>query len=155
MVMPNPVALAANTARQLGETLNQTVQSLGNQVASTGSTLLTGLANGGPPLPLPGVSGAPGGGLLPTPQQLVPTQALQALSELENAILPAGLPRPAGMMLQAAGGATAAARNGNGNGDTRAPRPSTAGLPQERRSPGTEGLNGVNQRTRARGVQLV
>lgn len=154
MTMPNPVALAANTVRQLGETANQTVQSLGNQLAQTSSTLLSGLANGAGPLPLPGISGANGGGPLPTPQQLVPTQALQAISQLENAVLPAGLPRPAAMLLQASAGVTAA-MNGNGQAETRAPTPSTAGIPAERRSPGTEGLNGVSQRTRARGVQLV
>ena len=154
MTMQNPVALAANTVRQLGETANQTVQSLGNQLAATSSTLLSGLAGGSGPLALPGISGANGGGLLPAPQQLVPTQALQALSQLENAVLPAGLPRPAAMLLQASAGVTAA-MNGNGRGETRAPTPSTAGIPADRRSPGTEGLNGVSQRTRARGVQLV
>ena len=81
-------------------------------------------------------------------------QALQAINQLENAILPAGLPRPAAMLLQASNG-IAAAMNGNGQAETRAPTPSTAGIPADRRSPGTEGLNGVSQRTRARGVQLV
>ncbi len=114
----NPISLAANTARQGGETLNQTVQSLQNSVAQTSSTVLQGLAAGVPSLPLPGIAAAPGGGLP------VPTQALQALSQLENAVLPAGVPGPAGALLRAvAPGQPPAGGNGNGNGQMGGPTP--------------------------------
>lgn len=181
MTIPNPFALAANTIRQIGESANQTVQSVGNQFAQVTSQGLRAVASGGPPLPLPGVAGGiplpfatgnPNGGGnsngnpngnpngnqtgplgLPSLQQVLPIQAIQAVGQLENSILPAGIPRVSQLLLSVAG-AVNGNGNGNGNGGT-SPEPAPSALPAPSRSPGTEGLDGVSQRGRARGVQLV
>lgn len=169
MTIPNPFALVANTVRQIGESANQTVQSVGNQFAQVTSQGLRAVASGGPPLPLPGVAGGiplpfgnPGGSShnnnnngnqagplgLPSLQQLLPVQAIQAVGQLENSILPAGVPRISQLLLSMAGGVPA-------NGEGPAPEPGPAALPAPSRVPGTEGLDGISQRGRARGVQLV
>ena len=124
MTMQNPVALAANTLRQIGETGTQALTSLGSQFAQANSQLLRGLASGAPPfplgLPIPGLGGNPGNpngsnaGLLPTPASLLPTPALQALARLENSALPPGAPRPAAILLQAIGVGTGPTPPANG-----------------------------------------
>ena len=168
MTMQNPVALAANTLRQIGESANQTVMSIGTQFAQVNSQLLRGLATGAPPFPLglppiPGLAtlvnggnpghngnGIPGPlGLLPTPQQFIPRPAIQAIAQLENALLPAGLPRPAQVLLQALG---------NGAPEREAPPVETGISPTLRAGSqvGLEGLNGVQQGARRDvGIQLV
>ena len=172
MTLPNPFALAANTLRQIGETGNQTVQSIGNQFAQVNSQVLRAVATGGPPLPLPGVAGgiplpfANGGsshlngnpngnqagalGLpgLPSLQQLLPVQAIQAIGQLENAALPPGLPRVSQLLLGMAGAVPEVAA-------PLSPEPAPTALPAPSRVPGVEGVDGISQRGRARGVQLV
>jgi hypothetical protein len=157
----NPVALAANTIRQLGETANQTVMTLGNQFAQTNSQILRAVATGAPPGPLalpllnglapgananPGHNGNPNGaGPFGLP---VPTEALRALGQLENSILPQGLPRPSAILLAAANG-----------------RPPAEAVEEATRPPteparfgaqvGVEGLNGLDRRGSRTGIQLV
>ncbi len=178
MTMQNPVALAANTLQQLGATATQTITSLGNNLNQTASQLLRGLSSGAalplplglPPLPgLAAINGAINGGSthnngnpngnqagplglpgLPTLQQLVPIQAIQAIGQLENTILPPGVPRVSQMLLAAFGPAVAVAEPAT---------PVETGLiPTERlgANVGLEGLNGVQQPTdRDFGIQLV
>jgi hypothetical protein len=165
MTMPqNPIAMGANVLRQIGETANQTVMTLGNQFAQTNSQILRGIATGAPPgLPLPGAAGNPGNpngqlGLFPLgngaaagPLGLpLPTEALRSINQLENSILPAGLPRPSAVLLAAANGrppaeaveeAVAPMTGHNG------PRPGAA--------LGAEGLNGLDRRGARAGIQLV
>ena len=174
MTMQNPLALAANTLRQVGETANQTVMSIGAQFAQVNSQILRGLATGAPPFPLPGAAGFPpvpglnalvnGGnpghngnpngngqlGLLPGPAQLVPRQALLPLVQLETSVLPRGIPGPAGVLMQVLGAA---------NGMREEPPAVETGIrPQERpgAAAGLEGLNGVQTGARRDvGLQLV
>lgn len=122
----SPVALGANVLRQIGETGVQTVTTLGQQFAQANSTILRQIASGAPPfplaLPIPGLGGNPGNpnggaGLLPTPASLIPTPALQAIAQLENSVLPAGLPRPAAILLQAIGVGVGPTPPANGNGE--------------------------------------
>jgi hypothetical protein len=111
----NPLATLASSARQLNEQANQVVKSLGDSFTQTTNQLLASAAQGLPPLPpLPGAQasnpgnsrGNPNGGnqfpQLPTPQQLIPAQALQAVSQVEDVLLPPGIPRPSQALLQAA-----------------------------------------------------
>lgn len=110
----NPLATLATSARQLNEQANQAVKSLGDSFIQTTNQLLATAAQGLPPLPpLPGAQatnpvnsrGNPNGGnqfpQLPTPQQLIPAQALQAVSQVEDVLLPPGIPRPSQALLQA------------------------------------------------------
>lgn len=112
----NPLAALASSARQINEQANQVVKSLGDSFTQTTNQLLTSAAQGLPALPpLPGAQqqsshnqrGNPNGPnqfpQFPGPQQLIPTQALQAVSQVEDVILPPGLPRPSQALLQAAG----------------------------------------------------
>lgn len=158
----NPVALAANTLRTLGDGGTQAISQLGNQLTRAASQLLGGVAGGpgGVPLPLglpalPGIAangnGAANGPLgLPGLQQLVPIQAIQALGQLENAVVPPGLPRVSALLLGIAQPAAAPTPD--------IPTVETGLRPAAR--PGTgvgvEGLNGASRTGRVDvGVQLV
>lgn len=153
--LTNPVALAANTLRQVGEQGTSLVQSLTSQLASTSSQLLRGISTGTPGLPglpsLPGLARTRGnpngnGAALPgIPGPAAIGQLLQPLATLEAQVLPAGIPGPARTILQATRGAqVTVAENGNGE-----PTPPAA----PKVFTGTEGLNGHGSR-RARGVQI-
>ncbi len=108
----NPLATLATSARQLNEQANQAVKSLGDSFTQTTNQLLATAAQGLPPLPpLPGAQASnPGNGRgnsnggsgLPQLQQLIPTQALQAVSQVEDVLLPPGIPRPSQTLFQAA-----------------------------------------------------
>jgi hypothetical protein len=115
----NPLATLATSARQLNEQANQVVKSLGDSFTQTTNQLLASAAQGLPPLPpLPGATqgngskngngngngGNPGngnGGALPSLRQLVPAQALQAVSQVEDVVIPVGFPRPSQVLLGA------------------------------------------------------
>ena len=170
MVAQNPVALAANTLRQIGESGNQAVMGLGNTLSQTASQLLRGLGGGGAlPFGLPNLPGLPGlgnaGGSshnngnpngngagplgLPAIGALIPAQAVQAVTQLEAAVLPPGLPRPAAILMQALG---------VGQAPTPEPTPVETGIrPTERpgRGAGLDGLNGIRQPGQDMGIQLV
>lgn len=89
--MPNPLAAPLTALKQLGEQTNQAIQSLGAGIARSASQGLDALVSGAPPIP--GIPGAPAAGLL-TPQQLLPANLTQALGQIENVLIPSGLPRP-------------------------------------------------------------
>ena len=112
----NPLATLATSARQMNEQANQVVKSLGDSFTQTTNQLLASAAQGLPPLPpLPGMTQGNGskngngsnpgngnGGPFPSLQQLVPAQALQAVSQVEDVVFPAGFPRPSQVFLGAA-----------------------------------------------------
>ena len=105
----NPLATLATSARQLNEQANQVVKSLGDSFTQTTNQLLASAAQGLPPLPpLPGATQGNGskngngnGGALPSLRQLVPAQALQAVSQVEDVVIPVGFPRPSQVLLGA------------------------------------------------------
>lgn len=155
----NPLATLATSARQLNEQANQVVKSLGDSFTQTTNQLLASAAQGLPALPLPGAqsgnpghsrgnpNGAPNGGF-PALQQLIPAQALQAVSQVEDVLLPPGIPRPSQALLQATGA-----------------RPRRAAPAMEEAAPaaapvtrvGVAGVEGANARRagRALGIQAV
>ena len=98
----NPLATLATSARQINEQANQAVKSLGDSFTQATSQLLTTAAQGMPPLPpLPGAQNNPGPRSNPGPfangggfPQLLPPQALQAVSQVEDVAFPAGFPKP-------------------------------------------------------------
>lgn len=93
--IPNPLAAPLTAIKQLGEQTNQAIQSLGIGMARSASQGLDALITGAPPIP--GLPGAAGAGL-PTPQQLLPVNLAQALGQIENVLIPPGLPRPSQAM---------------------------------------------------------
>lgn len=95
-----PLAPLANTARTVTEQLNVTNKALSDSVALTTGQLLTSLTQG-----IPGLGGNGGGnpngqaGLgLPGLQTLFPAGALQAVTSLEEVVIPAGIPRPSALL---------------------------------------------------------
>ena len=99
MVMQGNLLTAPLSAiKQMGETANVTIQGLGTGITRAASGTLDALVAGIPPLPgTPGAPGAPGAaarGLFPTTQQLLPVNLTQALGQVENLLIPPGLPRP-------------------------------------------------------------
>lgn len=122
----NPLQAIATTGRQINESINQTLRSLGDTATSTVNALLQAPAAGFRGLPFPGAqAGAPNlldplgifaaasnprnrrgnpngllnGGLLPT--GLIPRNALQAFAQIEDVILPPGIQGPTRILLQA------------------------------------------------------
>ena len=87
----NPLTAPLTMIKQVGEQAANAIQSVGTgmtQMASQGlDTLITGV---------PGLPGAPGAAApgIPTPQQLMPANLQQALGQVENLLIPPGLPRP-------------------------------------------------------------
>ena len=157
----NPLATLATSARQINEQANQVVKSLGDSFTQTTNQLLSSAAQGLPPLPLPGAqssnpghsrgnpNGASNGGL-PTLQQLIPAQALQAVSQVEDVLLPPGLPRPSQAFL-------GAARPRRPAPPTEEVAPTTAAT-RPRATPGVEGAQSpttARRPSRALGVQAL
>lgn len=96
----NPLTAPLSALKQIGEQANAAIQQVGTGFATATSQGLDALIAGVPPLPgVPGVPGvparAPG---IPTPQQLLPANLQQALSQVENLLIPPGLPRPTQIM---------------------------------------------------------
>lgn len=97
----NPFAAPLGLLKQIGEQANVTIQSFGtsmSQAASSGLDMLMGAA---PPLPgVPGNTAArlAGPPQLPSLQQLLPANLAQALTQIEQVAIPAGLPRLSQMM---------------------------------------------------------
>lgn len=89
----NPLTMPLTMLKQMGEQASATIQSVGSGLTKTASQGLDALVSGVPGLPgLPGGAGQAAG--LPTPQQLMPANLQQALGQIENVLIPAGLPRP-------------------------------------------------------------
>jgi hypothetical protein len=116
MTQFNPLEPLTTAARQFNEQANLAARGLGDSLTQTANTLLQVPAQLPLALPLPnGVGGRrnnpgnsngnPNGGgqLFPALDQLVPTQALQPLTQVEDVVIPAGLPRPTRVLLDALG----------------------------------------------------
>lgn len=93
----NPLTAPLTAIKQMGEQTSAAIASIGTgmtQAASQGIDVLSG--------GLPGMPGAPGAPTrvqgIPTPQQLMPANLQQALGQVENLLIPAGLPRPSQAM---------------------------------------------------------
>lgn len=84
----NPLVAPLQAMKQIGEQANMGIQSLGTGLAQTASMGLDTLMSAAPALPgVPGVAaGVPG---VPG----LPNNIKQVLSQVENVIIPAGLPR--------------------------------------------------------------
>lgn len=149
--MNNPIALGANTLRQVGEQINAAIQGVATQGAVGTSGLLRAIASGAPRLPgLPAIAGngngANGNGGLPAlPGIAQAALLLRPLVQLEQAVLPRGVPGPASVLMSATRTPVPAPVTPAG---TTAPitGPTTT-------TPGVEGINGHGSR-RAAGVQL-
>lgn len=158
----NPLALGANTLRQIGEQINTSIAGLSGQATQTTSNLLRQIASGAPPLPgplnlgLPAITGlggnnnpgnSNGNGVLPTPAGIA--SLLRPLAQLEQQVLPRGVPGPAMTLITAT----------RGLGGAPAPEAAAEVAPPGVRAngtpvtPGLEGVNGAGMR-RAAGVQL-
>ena len=93
----NPFTAPLSALKQIGEQTNVAIQQLGTGLATAASQGLDAILAGAPPLP--GVPGAPARAPgIPTPQQLLPANLQQALSQVENLLIPPGLPRPSQVM---------------------------------------------------------
>ncbi len=94
----NPFTAPLTMIKQVGEQASTAIQSVGlgmTQIASQGlDTLITGA---------PGLPGAPGAAPgVPAVQQLLPANLQQALGQVENLLIPPGLPRPSQALRAAA-----------------------------------------------------
>lgn len=88
----NPFTAPLTMLKQVGEQASAAIASVGTSMSQVASQGLDTLITGVPPLPgAPGVAAAPG---IPTPQQLLPANLQQALGQVENLLIPPGLPRP-------------------------------------------------------------
>lgn len=97
--LTNPLVAIANTARTFNEQANTTVKALSDSITQASNTVLTGLAQGLPGLPglgggNPGRGNTHNGGAVNIAQQL-----LAPFSQLEDVLLPPGLPRPSQVLL--------------------------------------------------------
>jgi len=91
----NPLTAPLSALKQIGEQTNVAIQSMGTGITRATSQTLDALMGGLPGLP--GVPGAPAPARnagLPTPQALMPANLQQALGQVENLLIPPGLPRP-------------------------------------------------------------
>ena len=90
----NPLTAPLTMIKQVGEQASNAIQSVGTGLTQMTSQGLEALITGVPPLPgVPGVPAAARPGL-PTPQQLMPANLQQTLTQVENLLIPPGLPRP-------------------------------------------------------------
>ena len=91
----NPFTAPLSVIKQIGEQAHQSIAAVGNSMSQAASGTLDTLMGGLPGFP--GVPGAPApaagrnAGLLP--QQLMPANLQQALRQVENLLIPPGMPR--------------------------------------------------------------
>jgi len=89
----NPLTAPLTMLKQIGEQTTSAIASVGTSISQVASQGLDTLITGVPGLPgAPGVPAAAPG--IPTPQQLMPANLQQALGQVENLLIPPGLPRP-------------------------------------------------------------
>ena len=90
---PNPLTAPLTMIKQVGEQTNAAIMSVGTGISMAASQGLDALISGAPGMP--GVPGAPAAVPgIPTPQALLPAQLVQALGQIENVLIPPGMPRP-------------------------------------------------------------
>ena len=88
----NPLTAPLTMIKQVGEQTAATISSLGSGMTQAASQGLDAIITGVPPLPgLPGAQPSPGA---PTPAALMPANLQQAMSQVENLLIPPGLPKP-------------------------------------------------------------
>lgn len=87
----NPFTAPLTIAKQIGEQASATIQSIGTSMTQAASQGIDAILAGAPPVP--GAAPAARAGI-PTPQQLLPANLQQAMSQVENLLIPPGLPRP-------------------------------------------------------------
>jgi len=88
----NPLTAPLTMLKQVGEQANAAIASVGTSMSMAASQGLDTLIAGVPPLPgVPGVAAVPG---VPTVPSLMPANLQQALGQVENLLIPPGLPRP-------------------------------------------------------------
>lgn len=88
----NPLTAPLTMLKQVGEQANMAIQSVGTGLSTMASQGIDTLVSGVPGLPgAPGAAAVPG---IPTPQQLMPANLQQALGQVENLLIPPGLPKP-------------------------------------------------------------
>jgi hypothetical protein len=93
----NPLAAPLTTLKQIGEQANVSIQSLGTGMARAASQGLDSLIQGTPALPgLPAAGGQAAG--LPSLKNLMPANLTQALSQIENVLIPPGLTKPSALV---------------------------------------------------------
>jgi hypothetical protein len=97
---PNPLAAPLNTLKQINAQAVQTVNSLNTGLSTTLNQGLDALIAGAPP-PIPGMPGGQVAGGLPTPSGLLPSNLKQALSGVENMLIPPGLTKPSALVTPA------------------------------------------------------
>ncbi len=88
----NPLTAPLTMIKQVGEQASATISSLGVSMTQVASQGLDTLISGVPPIP-GAAPGAPAPGI-PTIAQLMPANLQQALGQVENLLIPPGLPRP-------------------------------------------------------------
>jgi hypothetical protein len=107
----NLLAAPLQSLSQMGTQMTQSLQNLGNGFTSSLSQGLNSLAQGLPALPaLPGAGGQAVPMALPqfpTPQSLMPANLSQTLSQIENVVIPQGLPKPSSLIPVGGGGQSA------------------------------------------------
>jgi len=86
----NPLTAPLTMIKQVGEQASAAISSMGAGMSQTASQGLDALIAGVPPLP--GIPGAAPG--VPTVPSLMPANLQQALGQVENLLIPPGLPRP-------------------------------------------------------------
>jgi len=92
----NPLTAPLTMIKQVGEQTAAMVSSLGTGMTQVASQGLDAIITGVPVLPgMPG-GAAPAG--FPTPQGLMPANLQQAMSQVENLLIPPGLPKPSQAM---------------------------------------------------------
>lgn len=93
----NPLAAPLTSLKQIGSQAVQSINSLNTGLSTTLNQGLDALISGTPPLPgLPGGQAAGGG--FPSPASLLPSNLSQALSQVENMLIPPGLTKPSSLL---------------------------------------------------------
>ena len=88
----NPLTAPLTMIKQVGEQASAAISSMGAGMSQTASQGLDAIIAGVPSLPgIPGVAARPG---VPTVPSLMPANLQQALGQVENLLIPPGLPRP-------------------------------------------------------------
>lgn len=137
----NPLTAPLSMLKQVGEQTSAAIQSVGSGLTRAASQSLDALVGGLPGLPGAGAGAGRVAGI-PTPQQLMPANLQQALGQIENILIPAGLPKPSQAFKKTTtppAAETAAPANGGAAATTTTSEPSGA-QPTRRRVMERRGL---------------